>query len=108
MKGLHKGPSGKQIKPEGKYGTGLFVHKHGTYNKVWNYMVYMPFAGFLVCVLLKCRIASWTDRIACQPDQWCVKDPAKVSMHTVYIHMVRFDNFVSGECYAFKGWRPDM
>ena len=84
------------------------MHKHEPYNKAWSYMVYMPFDGFLVSMLLKCKIASWTDRITCQPNQWCVEDPSKISVHTVYIHMVRFERFVFGECYAFTGWRRDL
>jgi hypothetical protein len=86
---------------------GLFVHKHGTRQNARNYMKYFLFPeGFMVSVLLKCRVAEPPIRITCPPDQWCVLAEDGVQTQVVYFHFIRFEDVEPGHFWNWGQWEP--
>jgi hypothetical protein len=103
--GLKQGPSPKQARNR-QVMRGVFVHKHGTKHKARHYMKYFMFPeGFLLSVLLQCRVADPPTRRTCPPDQWCLPEDG-VQVEKVYFHFVRFEDATPGAFWTWGQWEP--
>lgn len=105
--GLKKGTARKKAATNSTtYLQGVFVHKHGTRHKARNYMKYFMFPeGFMLSVLLKCRVADPPVRRTCPPDQWCLPE-CGVQVDIVYFHFARFEDYIPGHFWTWGLWEP--
>jgi hypothetical protein len=106
-RGLRQGPARKKASNGDPIG-GVFVHKHGSRHKARSYMKYFMFPeGFMVSVLLKCRVADPPIRRTCPPDHWCLPDDG-VQVETVYFHFIRFEDCTPFTFWTWGLWEPRL
>jgi hypothetical protein len=104
--GLKNGSVSKKAS-NGEYVRGVFAHKHGTRRKARNYMKYFMFPeGFMLSVLLKCKVEDPPIRSTCPPDQWILPEDG-VQVEVVYFHFVRFEDCTPGNFWTWGLWEPN-
>ena len=102
--GLQRWPDTRKQASNGEQISGVFVHKHGTRHKARNYMKYFMFSGgFIVGVLLQCRVADPPQRRTFPPDQWCLPENC-VQVEVVHFHFVAFEDVLPGHLYIYGEW----